>query len=83
MKATTTEQLVNFILAEGDTYSVTAKQVELVGIDRVLAGIDRQTVPVKVAGGYRYEVPADPTVRMEAYFAESFGGAFDMAYIGW
>lgn len=81
----TVEQLVDFIMTYGDEFGVTVKDIEFVGLDRVLSGIDHQVDPrmSKFHGALCECVPeTDPIQAMKDYFSESFDRDYDHVFSG-
>lgn len=81
----TVQQLVSFIAKYGEDFNVTAKDIEFVGLDRVLSGIDHQVDPrmSKFRGAWFEGVPeTDPIQAMKDYFSESFDRDYDHVFSG-
>ena len=81
----TVEQLVDFISKHGEDFNVTAKDIEFVGLDRVLSGIDHQVDSrmSKFHVAWCECVPeTDPIQAMKDYFSESFDRDYDHVFSG-
>ena len=71
-----TEQLINWVLANGEDYGVSFKDIEFVGVDSVMRHINAQVDAVTLMPH------TDPNKAMNDFFAESFGHLYDIAWSG-
>ena len=83
----TKEQLINFVIENGDSFGVTMKGIEFVGVDNVLYHIAHQVDPRTSTfyGDHMCPVEYASDTLAETilcdFFAESWDLVYDQAYI--